>query len=178
MALTTFQGPVRSMGGFYSQGPYSVVELTADTVINPTDHAGKIILINNSTLTLTLPTINSDTPVKSAGPYHKGGEPNTLSNVGISYKFIFLTSSGANTTIQMTTATNLFTGSIVQGKAGLGLVHVFEPNGSSNNALVFDGTTTGGVAGTEFTITAIYANKYHIQGVNLGSGTLATPFSG
>ena len=95
MALTTFQGPVRSMGGFYSQGPYSVVELTADTTINPTDHAGKILLINNSTLTITLPTINSDTPVKSAGPYHKGGEPNTLSNVGISYKFIFLTSSNS-----------------------------------------------------------------------------------
>ena len=132
MALSTFQGPVRSMGGSYNQGPESVVALTVDTTIN----------------------------------------------VGIAYRFLFLTSSGDSTTIQMTTAANLFHGSIVQGKAGLGLVHVFEPNGSSNNALIFDGTTTGGVAGTDFTITAIYANKYHVQGVNLGSGTLATPFSG
>lgn len=178
MALSTFQGPVRSMGGSYNQGPESVVALTVDTTINPTDHAGKIILINNSTLTITLPTINSDALHPSAGPFRKGGGPNTLSNVGIAYRFLFLTSSGDSTTIQMTTAANLFHGSIVQGKAGLGLVHVFEPNGSSNNALVFDGTTTGGVAGTDFTITAIYANKYHVQGVNLGSGTLATPFSG
>lgn len=177
MALTTFQGPVRSMGGFYSQGPYSVVDLTADTVITPTDHAGKLLLVNNSTLTFTLPTINSDTPVKSAGPYHKGGEPNTLSNVGITYRFVFLTSSGASTTIKMNTAANLFIGSIVQGKAGLGLVHVFEPNGTTDNAIVVNGTTTGGVAGTELCITAIYANKYLVQGVNLGSGTLATPFT-
>ena len=57
MALSTFQGPIRSMGGSYNQGPESVVALTADTTINPTDHAGKLILINNSTLTITLPIL-------------------------------------------------------------------------------------------------------------------------
>ena len=59
MALSTFQGPIRSMGGSYNQGPESVVALTADTTINPTDHAGKLILINNSTLTITLPAVNA-----------------------------------------------------------------------------------------------------------------------
>ena len=42
MALTTFQGPVRSLGGFYSQGPNSVLDITADgavggTVLTPAD---------------------------------------------------------------------------------------------------------------------------------------------
>ena len=178
MALSTFQGPIRSMGGSYNQGPESVVALTADTTINPTDHAGKLILINNSTLTITLPTINADGLVASAGPFRKGGGPNTLSNVGIEYRFLMLTSSGSSTTIGSATVGDIMIGSMVQGKAGLGAVHVFEPNGSSNYQLVFNGTTTGGVAGSYFSITAVFANRYLVQGVNLGSGTLATPFSG
>jgi len=178
MALSTFQGPIRSMGGSYNQGPESVATLTADTTINPTDHAGKLILINNSTLTITLPAVNAAALDPAAGPFRKGGGPNTLSNVGIEYRFLMLTSSGASTTIGSSSSSDLMIGSMVQGKAGLGLVHVFEPNGSSNYQLVFDGTTTGGVAGTYFSITAVSANRYLVQGVNLGSGTLATPFSG
>ena len=174
MALTTFQGPVRSLGGFYSQGPNSVVALTADTTITPADHAGKLILVNNSTLTFTLPTINADADGAGSGP---GADPNTLNNVGLTYHFVFLTSSGVSTTIQMTTAANLLTGSVTSGKAGLGLVHVFEPNGSTHNAVVVNGTTTGGVAGSYVSFTAIYANKYLVQGTLLGSSTLATPFT-
>jgi hypothetical protein len=175
MALTTFQGPVRSLGGFYSQGPNSVLDITASATISPADHAGKLLLINNSTLTFTLPTINAAADDGASGP---GADPNTLNNVGLTYHFLFLTSSGVSTTIQMNTAANLFTGSVTSGKAGLGLVHVFEPNGSSNNAMIFNGTTTGGVAGSYVSITAIYANKYLVQGTILGSATLATPFSG
>ena len=174
MALTTFQGPVRSLGGFYSQGPNSVLDITASATISPADHAGKLLLINNSTLTFTLPTINADTDPATSGP---GADPNTLNNVGLTYHFLFLTSSGASTTIKMTTATNLLIGSVTAGKAGLGLVHVWEPNGSTDNAIVVNGTTTGGVAGSYVSITAVYANKYLVQGTMLGTSTLATPFT-
>ena len=174
MALTTFQGPGRSLGGFYSQGPNSVLALTANATLSPATHAGKLLLINNSTLTFTLPTISASTDPTTSGP---GGDPNTLSNAGLTYHFVFLTSSGASTTIQMTTAANLLTGSVTTGKAGLGLVHVFEPNGSTDNAVVVNGTTTGGVAGSYISFTAIYANKYLVQGTLLGSSTLATPFT-
>ena len=57
MALTTFQGPVRSLGGFYSQGPNSVLDITADgavggTVLTPADHAGRLISVSYTNLTL------------------------------------------------------------------------------------------------------------------------------
>ena len=88
MALTTFQGPVRSLGGFYSQGPNSVLDITASATISPADHAGKLLLINNSTLTFTLPTINAAADDGASGP---GADPNTLNNVGLTYHFLFLT---------------------------------------------------------------------------------------
>ena len=162
MALTTFQGPVRSLGGFYSQGPNSVLDITADgavggTVLTPADHAGRLILINNSTLTFILPTISAAADGAGSGP---GSDPNTLNNVGATYNFLFLGTSGVSTTIKMTTA-----------------VHVWEPNGSTDNAIVVNGTTTGGVAGSYVSITAVYANKYLVQGTMLGTSTLATPFT-
>ena len=33
MALTTFQGPVKSLKGFYAAGPGTVISLTADTTL-------------------------------------------------------------------------------------------------------------------------------------------------
>ena len=44
MALTTFQGPVRSLKGFYAQGPATVVSLTADTTLTVAAHAGKLLM--------------------------------------------------------------------------------------------------------------------------------------
>jgi hypothetical protein len=35
MAQTTFQGPVRSLAGFYTQGPASVVDLANGTNMIP-----------------------------------------------------------------------------------------------------------------------------------------------
>ena len=179
MALTTFKETVRSLCWFYSQGPNSVLDITADgavggTVLTPADHAGRLILINNSTLTFILPTISAAADGAGSGP---GSDPNTLNNVGATYNFLFLGTSGVSTTIKMTTATNLLIGSVTAGKAGLGAVHVWEPNGSTDNAIVVNGTTTGGVAGSYVSITAVYANKYLVQGTMLGTSTLATPFT-
>ena len=62
MAQTTFQGPVRSLGGFYSQGPNSLVSISASATLTPQEHGGKIITVGGSlaaTTTLTLPTIST-----------------------------------------------------------------------------------------------------------------------
>jgi hypothetical protein len=48
---------------------------------------------------------------------------------------------------------------------------------SSNDFINFNGTTTGGVAGTWVQIFAIATNKYMVDGVALGTGTVATPFA-
>jgi len=53
----------------------------------------------------------------------------------------------------------------------------FTANGSSNDFINLNGTTTGGVAGTWIEIRAIAALKYCVTGVILGTGTVATPFA-
>jgi len=168
-------GLIRALGGYYMQGPDSIVALTADTVITPDKHAGKLILINNSTLTITLPTINNDMEPITSGP---GENPNTLNNTGIAYDFLFLTSSGTSTTIQSNSSSDLMIGGLLSVKNGLTNVHFHQPNGSSNYQIVMNGTTTGGVAGTRLKVQAIFTNRYYVEGTSIGTGTLASPFAG
>jgi hypothetical protein len=62
MAQTTFQGPVRSLAGFISQGPATVVNLADGTntvTLDVASYAGKTIRTNDATLVITLPTINT-----------------------------------------------------------------------------------------------------------------------
>ena len=149
-------GLIRALGGYYMQGPDSIVALTADTTITPDKHAGKLILINNSTLTITLPTINNDMEPITSGP---GENPNTLNNTGINYDFLFITSSGTSTTIKGNSSADLMMGGIMSVKNGLAGVHFHQPNGSSNYQIVMNGTTTGGVAGTRLRIQAAFTNR-------------------
>ena len=168
-------GLIRALGGYYMQGPDSIIALTADTIITPDKHAGKLILINNSTLTITLPTINNEMEPITSGP---GENPNTLNNTGISYDFLFITSSGTSTTILGNSSADLMMGGIMSVKNGLAGVHFHQPNGSSNYQIVMNGTTTGGVAGTRLRIQAAFTNRYYVEGTSIGTGTLATPFAG
>jgi hypothetical protein len=55
-------------------------------------------------------------------------------------------------------------------------VVVYTP-GASNDFINFNGSTTGGVAGTWVQIVAVEALEYAVTGVVLGSGTVATPFA-
>jgi hypothetical protein len=168
-------GLIRALGGYYMQGPDSIIALTADTIITPDKHAGKLILINNSTLTITLPTINNEMEPITSGP---GENPNTLNNTGINYDFLFITSSGTSTTIKGNSSADLMMGGIMSVKNGLAGVHFHQPNGSSNYQIVMNGTTTGGVAGTRLRIQAAFTNRYYVEGTSIGTGTLATPFAG
>ena len=85
MARTTFQGPVRSLGGIYQQGPAAVVDITSSTTLNPVDHAGRILAVGGSlaaAVTLTLPAINVSTNPITSGP---GQDPSTANNEGVVY---------------------------------------------------------------------------------------------
>ncbi len=48
---------------------------------------------------------------------------------------------------------------------------------ATGNTITLDGTTTGGGRGDKFVIIDIAAGLYSVQGLQNGSGTLATPFS-
>ena len=180
MARTTFQGPVRSLGGLYQQGPASVVAITSSTTLNPVDHGGRIISVGGSlaaNVVLTLPTIDTSANPVTSGP---GQDPSTANNQGVVYTiWVPTTISTSSLKIGTTSgSSDIYLGTIfgVDTDSTNALV-AYTPNGSSNDFINFNGTTTGGVAGTWVQIFALAANKYMVNGIALGSGTVATPFA-
>ena len=180
MARTTFQGPVRSLGGIYQQGPASIVDITTSTTLSPEAHGGRIIAVGGSlaaALTLTLPSINVSTNPITSGP---GQDPNTLNNEGVLYTiWVPTTISTSSLKIGVTAASgDLYVGAVMSIDSDTsGAVVAFSANGSSNDFINLNGTTTGGVAGTWVQIVAIAADKYMVTGNVIGSGTVATPFA-
>ena len=177
MARTTFQGPVRSLGGFYQQGPASVVAITSSTTLNPVDHAGRIISVGGSlaaNVVLTLPTIDTSSNPTTSGP---GQDPSTTNNQGVTYTIWVPTTISTSSLKIGTDGTDKYVGSVISVDTDSSGAVVGFTAGASNDFINLNGTTTGGVAGTWIQIVAVAANKYMVTGVVNGSGTVATPFA-
>jgi len=177
MARTTFQGPVRSLGGIYQQGPGTVVDITSSTTLNPVAHGGRIIAVGGTlaaNVTLTLPAINVSANPSSSGP---GQDPNTINNEGVVYT-IWVPTTIATSSLKIgTNGTDKFVGSLMSVDTDSSGAVVGFTAASTNDFINLNGGTTGGVAGTWIQIVAIAANKYMVNGVVNGSGTVATPFA-
>lgn len=175
MSLSTFQGPVRSLNGFYAQGPGTVVNVADGTntlSLTVASYAGKVIRTNDATLILTLPTIIATADPVTSGP---GADPNTLNNIGTTYT-IFIETTASAVAIK-TDGTDKFVGSLAMvATDASGATTAYAP-AAANDVINLNGTTTGGIAGSIITITALASLKYLVQGVLLGSGTVATPFA-
>jgi hypothetical protein len=177
MARTTFQGPVRSLGGIYQQGPATVVEITASTTLSPEAHGGRIISVGGSlaaALTLTLPAINVSTNPVTSGP---GQDPNTLNNEGVVYTIWVPTTISTSSLKIGTDGTDKYVGSLLSVDTDSSGAVVGFTAGATNDFINLNGGTTGGVAGTWIQIVAIAANKYMVNGMLNGTGTVATPFA-
>jgi len=180
MAITTFDGPIRSLGGVFQQGAGSIVAITASTTLSPSAHGGRILTVGGTlaaNLTLTLPTINASADPTSSGP---GADPNTLNNEGVVYT-IWVPTTIATSSLKIgTDGTDRFVGTIFGIDTDTSNALVAYTAGASDDFINFNGGTTGGVAGTWVQIVAIAALtalKYMVQGVALGTGTVATPFA-
>ena len=177
MARTTFQGPVRSLGGIYQQGPASVVDITASTTLNPVDHGGRILAVGGTlaaNVVLTLPTINVSTNPITSGP---GQDPNTLNNEGVVYT-IWVPTTIATSSLKIgTDGTDKYVGAVLSIDTDTSGAAVGFTAGATNDFINFNGGTTGGVAGTWVNIVAVAANKYMVTGTVLGTGIVATPFA-
>ena len=177
MAISTFDGPVRSLGGIYQQGPSTIVEITSSTTLNPVAHAGRIISVGGSlaaNVVLTLPAINTSANVSSSGP---GNDPNTANNEGVVYT-IWVPTTIATSSLKIgTDGTDKFVGTILGVDTDSSNALAAYTAGATNDFINFNDTTTGGVAGSWVQIVAIAANKYMVNGIALGSGSVATPFA-
>ena len=177
MARSTFQGPVRSLGGIYQQGPATIVEITASTTLSPEAHGGRIISVGGSlaaALTLTLPAINVSTNSITSGP---GQDPNTANNEGVTYTIWVPTTISTSSLKIGTNGTDKFVGSLLSVDTDSSGAVVGFTAASTNDFINLNGGTTGGVAGTWIQIVAIAANKYMVNGMLNGTGTVATPFA-
>lgn len=180
MAQTTFQGPVRSLGGFYSQGPATVVNITADTTLSPALHGGRILAVGGAlaaNLTLTLPAIDASANPVTSGP---GQDPNTLNNLGVVYT-IWVPTTITTSELKIGTAaasSDLFIGSLLSVDTdSSGAMKGFTANGSSNDFINLNGADKGGVAGTYIQIVAVATDKYMVTGVLNCTGSPGTPFA-
>ena len=170
MGLSTFQGPVRSLNGFIGQGPGTVVVNNAATLtLDPLVHGGRIIVITAATTTITLPAVNVTADPNSSGP---GSDPNTSNNQGVLYTFVNTVTATAIKVI--TGSGNFLLGSAMVSAA---TPSAFFADGSATRSINLNGTTTGGIVGSFFTIQAIAANQYLVRAELSGSGVLATPFA-
>ena len=102
----------------------------------------------------------------------------TASLDGLEYKFIMANDAGNDVTI---TATDQV-GDYYQGTLAVHQVDSddgFAANGSSNNIITMNATTTGGLLGSEVNLRAVYNTGWIVWGSVLGTnGSAATPFSG
>ena len=153
MAKSTFSGPVVANNGFISAGANNRVELTADTTLTFNDHAGRIMEINDADGVMTLPSI-------------KSGE------LGAKYTFFI----GTNMTGKIQTdGTDKYVGSIMVAVDD-GAKKSFLP-GATNDVIDMNNGTKGGKVGSYVEITALATAEYLVQGVLIGSGSVATPFA-
>ena len=166
MAKSTFSGPVKSLAGFISAGSSSVVSLTADTTLTVEAHAGKILTTNDADGKFTLPTIVATSPSDPT-------DPNQLNNLGATYFFVVETA--ATDMDILTDGTDKFVGGLYTGvDDATGKTFI---SGASNDVITMNGSTKGGLAGSIVKVTAIADNKYAVECLILGSGTIVTPFA-
>ncbi len=161
MAKSTFSGPIRSKAGVFSAGSDSIVSLTADTTLTVDAHAGRILTTNDADGKFTLPTIIAS-PLRVE-----------VNNLGSTYTF-FVETAATDLDIK-TDGTDKFVGGLYTGKDdATGKTFIAA---ASNDVITLNGSTKGGLAGSIIRVTAVADNKYAVEGIILGSGTIVTPFA-
>lgn len=98
--------------------------------------------------------------------------------VGLNYSFFVQTSVTSSNHKLITNSASVFLlGGLQMGEVAATTAPAFAADGTTIRAVTMNGTTTGGLIGTFFNVYCISATQWVIEGLVLGSGTLATPFT-
>lgn len=101
--------------------------------------------------------------------------------VGLQYSFLTTVTitGGAAEVATNNETTDFMLGGVLLAPDGsaIGLSELFNGNGSSHVEISSNGTTTGGIKGSQYSITCVSSTLWLVSGILIGSGTLATPFS-
>lgn len=116
--------------------------------------SGALVMLDTATQTITLPA-----PV-----------------AGMFFEFYCSTTSTAQKVITDSASTFLL-GTIFAYTVATASGAGFAANGSTIRAIATNGTTTGGIVGDCYRVTAINTTQWVISGTTTGSGTIVTPFA-
>ena len=99
--------------------------------------------------------------------------------LGMQFEFLATVAVTSNAYKVITNAGTVFLlGSVMGGSLTVAdSGDVFQANGTTHVAISMAGSTTGGLIGTRFRVTAISATQWVIDGGYVGSGVLADPFA-
>tara|TARA_R110001592_G_scaffold59556_2_gene180685 strand:+ start:9131 stop:9634 length:504 start_codon:yes stop_codon:yes gene_type:complete len=97
--------------------------------------------------------------------------------VGDKIKFVGLSTTSNTTTITADATSTLFNGYLLlsDGEGDRAESHFFSPDGSDDDVITLNSTTTGHHGIIELTGTA--TNRWFVEGAIVGSGATVTPFS-
>lgn len=99
---------------------------------------------------------------------------------GMQFEFLatVAVTSNAYKVITKTIASQFIVGGVITGDVTIATSgDYFEANGTTHVAISENGSTSGGLLGDRFTLTAISETKWAIHGVLHGAGTLIDPFT-
>ena len=95
---------------------------------------------------------------------------------GMTFEFWVTTTITSNSAKIITdAATTFLLGEVLTYTTATASPAGFAFNGSTHVACTMNGTTTGGIIGTKVRVTALSSTVWWIEGVVVGSGTIATP---
>ena len=137
-----------------------VVDLDGTTYAPTVAESGTLFTFDGSACTVTLPTCE----------------------VGLVYEFVCDTTQSGDAVITTQTADKLYgvVPVVIDGlqSAISNSTFLMDCNtGVNDDTFTLNGTTKGGVVGTHIRVVGMAANKWHISGHKIGSGTLVTSFS-
>lgn len=144
---------------------------------NPALNLSKSSVISGSGATVTLTAQQSGATAlfdRAAGIVYTLPAP----AVGLNYRFIVSTTITSNAAKVITdSGTTLLIGNILVCKDSDGTSLATFGNGSTHVSVSMNGTTTGGIIGTELIFTCVNSTTWQVSGFAHGSGTIATPFA-
>jgi len=174
MGKTTFSGPVKSLSGFSPSGYNNIVDVPNGTntlSLTEADHGGRLLMLQDASLVLTLPSIVTTQPSDPT-------DPGQLCNLGLTFSMYF---SVAATAISLDTdTTDQFCGAIqirTEAVNAAGESATFFADGT-DVSIDCNGGTKGGIEGSYLEVTATTDGWFCSKSMLLtGAVTPATPFA-
>lgn len=169
---------IKFNGGYNSKLPITTTGVvTVGGLVNTGTSSGSLSNVVNLTATTTLTQAQSGSVITLAPAAATVITLPASPSIGTKFTFMVTTAATGSNTLKIITGagTQLLQGVITSATT---TASVFESViATSNISVAMNGTTTGGLVGSQFEFTCLSATLWQVFGTNFTSGTTATPFA-